>query len=103
MRRIAQATVAAIASVVMTPWVANAEPMVLTATQMESITAAGPPLGININVALGDVLVQTNITTQVANAISVAKASCGICTGAAPVAFSFGAAINANVSGQFQR
>lgn len=91
MRRSARAAVAAMAAVVMTPLVAYAEPMVLTASQMESITAAAPPAGININI---------NITTQVANARAIAIATCGICVDGVPSASSFAAAINANVSGQ---
>jgi len=104
MRRIALVTVAAVASTGVAPWVAKAEPMVLTATQMESITAAALiEVNVPINLALGDILVQNNITTQVANAIGLALAACGICTGAAPSASSLASAINANVSGLIQR
>ena len=92
MRKIASITVAALVSVAMTPMVASAEPMVLTGTQMESITAAGPPFGININV-----------TTQIANAQAIAIATCGVCIGSAPAAFSLAAASNANATKQIQR
>ena len=91
MPRIAQATVVALATLVMTPVVANAEPMILTAQQMESVTAGAPPDGININI---------NITTQIANARAIAIANCGVCIGSAPSAFSLAAASNANASGQ---
>ena len=102
MRRIALVTVAAVASMGVAPWVAKAEPMVLTGTQMESITAAAL-VNVPINVALGDILVQTNLTTQVANAIAVATATCGICVGGAPTTSSLAGAINANVSRLLQR
>jgi hypothetical protein len=94
MRKIASITVAALVSVAMTPMVASAEPMVLTGTQMESITAAGPPFGININI---------NVTTQIANAKAIAIATCGVCIGNAPAAFSLAAASNANATKQIQR
>jgi hypothetical protein len=47
--------------------------------------------------------VQTNLTTQVANAISIAVATCGVCIGSAPSAFSFAAAANTNASRLIQR
>ena len=99
MGRIARATIAAVGSVVMTPWLAHAEPTVLTATQMESVTAAAL---VEINVPV-NVLVQTNITTQVANAIATAIATCGVCIGGGPMASALAAAANANFSRQFQR
>ena len=91
MRKMARATVATVAAMVMTPVVAYAEPMVLTAKQLESITAGAPPAGININI---------NITTQIANAKAISIATCGVCTGSAPAAFGLAAASNANASGQ---
>ena len=103
MRKIALPAFVAATSVVVLPLAASAEPMVLTAMQMESITAAAAPTSININVQLGDTLVQTNHTTQIANAIAVAIANCGVCVGGAPSAASLAAAINANASGQIQR
>jgi hypothetical protein len=96
MRRIALPASAAISLMVVTPLAVSAEPMVLTPTQMESITAAGPS-GININVSLSW---QTIITTQAANAIAVAIANCGICVGGAPSALSLAGASNASVSAQ---
>jgi hypothetical protein len=80
----------------MTPLAVSAEPMVLTPTQMESITAAGPS-EININVTL---ISQTILTTQVAKAIAVTIASCGICVGGAPSASSLAAASNTSASAQ---
>lgn len=100
MRGIALAAIAAVTSMVVTPLAVSAEPMVLTAVQMASITAAAAPRSINVNVQLGDVLVQTNRTIQVANAIAVAIANCGVCVGGAPSASSLAAASNANTSGQ---
>jgi hypothetical protein len=94
MKKTARATLATLAAVGMTPLVATAEPMVLTPTQMESITAAARPPSINVNV-----VVQNNITTQIANAIAFAFASCGICSGA-PSAFSLATASNINLSNQ---
>jgi hypothetical protein len=67
MRKIMRATVATVA--VMAPVVAYAEPMVLTATQMESITAAARPPSINVNV-----VINTAIITQINNAIAFAIA-----------------------------
>jgi hypothetical protein len=98
MRRIARATVATVAAVVMTPVVAYAEPMVLTATQMASITAAARSPVININVVK-----QTDITTQIANAVALSFATCGVCVGDGPSAFSFATARNFNSSGQLVR
>lgn len=100
MRGIALAAIAAVTSMVVTPLAVSAEPMVLTAVQMESITAAAAPSSININVQLGDVLVQTNRTIQIANAIAIAIANCGVCVGGAPSASSLAVASNANASGQ---
>ena len=100
MRGIALAAIAAVTSMVVTPLAVSAEPMVLTAVQMASITAAAAPRSINVNVQLGDVLVQTNRTIQVANAIAVAIANCGVCVGGAPSASSLAVASNTNASGQ---
>jgi uncharacterized protein HemX len=78
MRKIMRAMVATVAAAVIAPVVAYAEPMVLTATQMESITAAAPPV-INVNV-----VVNNAITTQINNAVALALA---IGPGASAVAF----------------
>jgi hypothetical protein len=91
MGRIARATVVVVAALVMMPAVTNAEPMMLTAKQMDSITAGALPGGISINI---------NVTNQVANAIALALANCGVCIGGAPSASSLAAAVNANASGQ---
>ncbi len=77
MRKIMRATVATVAAVVIAPVVAYAEPMVLTATQMESITAAAPPVNVNV-------VVNNAITTQINNAVALALA---IGPGASAVAF----------------
>jgi hypothetical protein len=68
MRKIMRAMVATVAAAVIAPVVAYAEPMVLTATQMESITAAAPPV-IKVNV-----VVNNAITTQINNAVALALA-----------------------------
>jgi uncharacterized protein HemX len=78
MRKIMRAMVATVAAAVIAPVVAHAEPMVLTATQMESITAAAPPV-INVNVVMNNA-----ITTQINNAVALALA---IGPGASAVAF----------------
>jgi hypothetical protein len=91
----ARATAATVAAVVMTPVVAYAEPMVLTATQMDSISAAARSPLVNINV-----VVQTIRTTQIANAIAVSFATCGVCVGSGPSASSLAAALNSSSSGQ---
>ena len=104
MRRIALAALAAVITMVVTPMVARAEPVTLTASQMDAVTGAALiEINVPINVATGDILVQTNITTQVANAVATAIATCGICVGGAPSASSLAAAINDSVSGQIQR
>ena len=69
MRKIVRATVAAVATAVIAPVVAYAEPMVLTATQMESITAGAQTPDVNINVALNIATV-----TQINNAVGLALA-----------------------------
>jgi hypothetical protein len=93
MRRIARAT-AVVAAVVMTPVVVNAEPMMLTAKQMDSITAAAQRPEINVNVA---------VITQTASAIALSFAICGICTDGGPVAFSVASAANFGASVQSQQ
>ena len=94
MSRIARAPLAMVVAMVLMPTVAYAEPMVLTTTQMDSVTAAARPPSISLNI---------NITTQVANATALSVAICGICTGGAPSASSFAAAINANAARQIAR
>jgi hypothetical protein len=94
MRKFALSVVVAASSMVVTTSLAKAEPVTLTASQMESVTAAAL---IEINIPI---LVQTNLTTQVANAIALAFATCGVCSGGALDASSLAAAINDNVSGQ---
>jgi hypothetical protein len=96
MRKIALPEVVVVTSMAVAPLVAKAEPVMLTASQMDSVTAAAL---IEVNIPI-NILVQTNLTTQVANAIALAFATCGVCTGAAPSASSLASAVNANVSGQ---
>ena len=96
MREILLPAVAAATSMVVTTPL-KAEPVMLTASEMESVTAAAL---IEINIPI---LVQTNLTTQVATAIALAFATCGICSGDALDASSLAAAINDNLSGQIQR
>ena len=96
MRKILLPAVAAATSMVVTTSL-KAEPVMLTASEMESVTAAAL---IEINIPI---LVQTNLTTQVATAIALAFATCGICSGGALDASSLAAAINDNLSGQIQR
>jgi hypothetical protein len=104
MRKIGLPAVVAATSMVVIASAGKAEPMTLSASEMDSVTA-GALIEVNvpINVATGDVLVQTNITTQVATAIAVALANCGVCAGGAPAASSLAGAINANVSRLIQR
>ena len=99
MRRIALPAIAAVTLIVVAPLAAKAEPVMLTAWQMDSVTAAAL---VEINIPI-NVLVQTNLTTQVANAIATAIATCGICAGHAPTASSLAGATNANVSRLLQR
>jgi hypothetical protein len=94
MRKIARAVfvaVASVASVAATPFAADAEPMMLTNSQMEAVTAAAL---IEVNI---------NLTTQVANAIALAFATCGVCTDGAPAASSSGSAGNFADSAQNQQ
>lgn len=104
MRKIALGTVVAVTSMVAAASVTKAEPVTLTASEMESVTAAAlVEVYVPVNLVLGDVLVQTNLTTQVANATAVAIATCGVCVGYGPTAATIAAAINSNLSGLFQR
>jgi hypothetical protein len=94
MRKIARAVfvaVASVASVAATPFAADAEPMMLTNSQMEAVTAAAL---IEVNI---------NLTTQVANAIALAFATCGVCTDGAPAASSSASAGNFAASAQNQQ
>jgi hypothetical protein len=82
----------------------KAEPLTLTASEMESVTAAAPvQVNVPVSVVTGGFRVQANFTTQVANAVSIAVATCGVCIGSAPSAFSFAAAANTNASRLIQR
>ena len=93
MRQIARAAVVAAALVAATPFAADAEPTMLTNSQMEAVTAAAL-IEVNINLA---------ITTQVANATALAFAICGVCTDGGPAATSLASAINFASSAQSQR
>ena len=97
MRKIARAAFGAVAFVATAPVAADAEPMVLTNSQMEAVTAAAlveVNIPINLNLA---------VTTQVANAIALAFATCGVCTDGAPAAASFASAGNFADSAQSQQ
>jgi hypothetical protein len=94
MRKTARAAVVAAASLAVTPFAADAEPMMLTNSQMEAVTAAAL---VEVNVPIN---VNLAITTQVATAIALAFATCGICIDAAPTASSFASAGNAADVGQ---
>ena len=98
MNRIAQATIAIVAAAVMMPMVAVAEPMMLTAKQMDSITAAAQPPEINVNV-----VVQTINVTQIGNAIALSFATCGVCSDGAPSAASLASAGNFAANAQSQQ
>jgi hypothetical protein len=81
----------------------KAEPLLLTSSQMEAVTAG---LAINVspqtNVNAGNVafLQQLNLTKQTAVASGVAIAACGVCSGKIPTAEAAAAAANVNLSGQ---
>lgn len=68
------------------PFAATAEPMLLTATQLDQVGAGGPlsgPQMPTINVAVGGVnLGDLNINAQAASAVAVSTAACGICDAA---------------------
>jgi ABC-type transport system substrate-binding protein len=98
MKRIARATIAIAAAVVMAPVVVSAEPMMLTVRQMDAITAAAqlPEININVNV-------QSINTTQIANAFALSFATCGVCNDGAPSASSFASAGNFAVGAQSQQ
>jgi hypothetical protein len=83
----------------------KAEPLLLTSSQMEAVTAG---LTINVspqtNVNAGDVAFQQqlNVTSQVAAAVAVPVVACGVCSGKIPAANAAAAAANANLTGQIQ-
>ncbi len=68
---------------------ANAEPKVLTAVELATVTAgrAAPPIQININT-----------TTQVAKATAIAIATCTACANVTVAASSSATAANINLS-----
>jgi len=97
MRKIARAALVAVASVAATPFAADAEPMMLTNSQMEAVTAAALiEVNVPITLVTGDFQVQSNfnLTTQVANAIALAFS---------PAASSFASAGNFAASAQSQQ
>jgi hypothetical protein len=81
----------------------KAEPLLLTSSQMEAVTAG---LAINVspqfNVSAGNVafLQQLNVTNQTAAAVAVALSTCGVCSGDIPAAEAGAAAANASLSGE---
>jgi hypothetical protein len=104
MRKIARAVFVAVASVAATPFAADAEPMMLTNSQMEAVTAAALiEVNVPITLVTGDFQSNVNLTTQVANAVALAFATCGVCTDGAPAASSSGSAGNFADSAQNQQ
>jgi hypothetical protein len=92
-------TLAAVTAVAGGSFAVKAEPLLLTSSQMEVVTAG---LVVNINVNAGNVafLQQLNLTTQTAVAVANAIAACGVCSGKIPAAEAAAAAANTNRSGQ---
>ena len=95
MRKILLSVGVTAASMVAIAGVAKADPVTLSESAMDSVTAAAL---IQVNIP-----VNINVTTQVATAIAVAFANCGICAGPAPTASSLASANNANLSVLLQR
>jgi hypothetical protein len=104
MRGIALALTLGVMSVATAPGLAKADPQVLTAAQMDAVTAAGgivhlnlptfsvivlniPDIRVIANVDLGDIVVQNrnvvarSLITQVAVATTVGITVCGFCLG----------------------
>ena len=104
MRGIALALTLGVMSVATAPGPAKADPQVLTAAQMDAVTAAGgivhlnlptfsvivlniPDIRVIANVDLGDIVVQNrnvvarSLITQVAVATTVGITVCGFCLG----------------------
>jgi hypothetical protein len=73
-------------SAVGVPFAATAEPALLTATQLDQVSAGARLAGVEmptINVAVGGVdLGNLNVTTQAATAVAVSTAACGVCDAA---------------------
>jgi len=96
-------TLAAVAAAAVGSFAVKAEPLLLTSSQMEAVTAG---LAINAspqtNVIAGNVTFtqNLNLTNQTAAALAVAVATCGVCSGNVPGAKAAAAAANANLTGQ---
>ena len=86
------------------PFAAKAEPLLLTPSQMEAVTAGLTLVFPDINVNAGNVafLQQLNLANQIATPLAVALATCGVCDGNAPTAQAAAAAANAILQGNLQ-
>jgi hypothetical protein len=97
-------TLAAVAAAAVGSYSVKAEPLSLTSSQMEAVSAAGPAINVSprTNVNAGNVTFtqNLNLTNQTAAALAVALATCGICSGNVPGAEAVAAAANANRTGQ---
>jgi hypothetical protein len=121
MRGIALALSLGMMSVATAPGLAKADPQVLTAAQMDAVTAAGgivhlnlptfsvivlniPDIRVIANVDLGDIVVQNrnvvarSVITQVAVATTVGITVCGFCLGGSPQVVGTAIAIGGPVS-----
>jgi hypothetical protein len=80
----------------------KAEPLLLTSSQMEAVTAGLTLVlpDINVNAGNVDILQNLNLTNQTAVALGVALATCGVCSGNIPAAEAAAAAANAALAGQ---
>lgn len=116
MKRLAFVLALGAISTALAPLVAKAEPQVLTASQMDTVTAAGvihlnlpvfsvillnvPNIEVTANLNLGDIVVKNNhviankVITQVAVATTVGIAACGICLGSPPQVTATASAFN---------
>jgi hypothetical protein len=96
-------TLAAVAAAAVGSFAVKAEPLLLTSSQMEAVTAG---LVIDVspetNLIAGNVTFtqNLNLTNQTATALAVALATCGICSGNVPGAEAAAAAANANQTAQ---
>jgi hypothetical protein len=93
-------------SAALAPFVAKADPQVLTAAQMDAVTAAGvvhlnlPSLSVivlhipDVHVNLDDFVVESGATAQVAVATTVGIAVCGVCLSGSPQVVATASALN---------
>jgi hypothetical protein len=73
----------------------KAEPLLLTSSQMEAVTAGLTVIAGNVTFTQN-----LNLTNQTAAGVAVAVATCGVCSGKNPAANAAAAAANANLTGQ---